>query len=109
MGETRWMFCFFLAVILGVLLRIGVSAVSRLRTPRGALLLSLCGLGLFAAAQSLILYVTLTVVQLPSAYLPALAAALLADLLLLAVLLFCYFSRRKRRLTEAQKIELSGL
>lgn len=109
MSENRWMFCFLLAVVLGVLLRIGVSAVSRAQTPHQTLLLALAGLGVFAAAQGLLLYVTLSITQLSAAFVPALAAVGLADLAALAVILLCFFTRRKRRLTDTQKIELSEL
>ena len=109
MTETRWMFCFLLAVVLGVLLRIGVSAASRTQTPHKTLLLALAGLGVFASAQVLLLYVVLSVTQLSAAFVPSLAAIGLADLLALAVILMGYFTRHKRRLTEAQKMELSEL
>lgn len=109
MSENRWIFCFLLAVVLGVLLRIGVSAASRAQTPHQTLLLALAGLGVFAAVQGLLLYVFLSVTQLSAAFVPALAAAGLAALAALAVILLCFFTCRKRRLTEAQKIELSEL
>lgn len=109
MSETRWILCVFAAVGLGVLLRVGVSAVSRVQTARSRLLLTLGGLCVFFLVQALLLRVVLTVVQLEAAFVPALLAVALADLLALAVLLLCYCTRRKRRLTDAQKLELSEL
>lgn len=106
MREMNWMFCFVLAVGLGILLRVGVAYSSRVTTAKAALLLSISGLGILTLIQGLLLSVTLTIAQYPDALIPALLAVGLTDLLALGVLLLCYFTRRKRRLTDAQKIEL---
>lgn len=109
MSETRWIVCFLAAVGLGVLVRIGLQRMDRIRTARGRLLFAVAGLGIFALVQALLLAVTLSITALQAAFVPALLAVGLADLLALAVILIGYFTRHKRRLTEAQKIELSEL
>lgn len=109
MSETRWIFCFLAAVGLGVLVRIGLQRMDRIRTAHGRLLFAVAGLVVFALIQSLLLAVTLAIAALQTAFVPALLAVGLADLLALALILIGYFTRHKRRLTEAQKIELSEL
>lgn len=98
-----------LAMGLGLLMRFTVIRFSKADKPVSRLWLALAMLSLIFAAHVEVLYVILDVTGMMAAFGPATAASIFAALLGGFVIVLCHLSRKKRKLSEDQKLELSAM
>lgn len=98
-----------LAVGLAFLLRVTALRFSRAEKAVNRLWLALAMLALLFAAHAEVLYVALDVTDTLSAFGPAMAASIAAAVLGGSMIVLCYVFRKKRKLSEMQKMELKTM
>lgn len=98
-----------LAVLLALLLRFTAVRFSRAETATNRLRLALAMLGMVFALHGEVLFVALDVTGTLEAFGPAMAASVFAAILAAGVMVLCSVFRKKRGLSEAQKLELNAM
>lgn len=98
-----------LAVALALLLQYACRRFSRAVKPSQRLTCALAILALLSGIHAELLYVILDASGMLIAFRPAMAALILATLFAGCVIVLCHILRKKRNLSEAQKLELNAM